>query len=236
MFIDTYLKVNQTGAGLFTRLFRRTRPADGNFSLVKISERVDKPPALFLEYFPSNIKVVRGNWHDPETNKPIPDENIYEIIYQVVYVLSKELDFQHNDIKPDNIMIYKLQNPITFQFDMFGFNTRYIAKLIDYGNVNDPEYVSNPNLDVISLHHILNLTEKYENSFPDLKLVRADNVAKLMKLLQDEIRGQQRLLRPTRVVFECDGIHPVTRRRTGGKRRNTKAKKRTTRRRWTKRV
>lgn len=240
LFIDTYKKIlTQTGAGLFTRLFRRTRPAaaDGNFS-IDIVERVDKPPALFLQYFPSNIKVDNFNWYDPETERPIPDENMYEIMYQVVYVLSKELGFQHNDIKCANIMIYKLQDPITFQFDGFGFNTRYIAKLIDYGNVNDPEYVSKPNIDLISCYKILNLTEKYENSTTNLERSRVENIAELMDLLQKEILDPR--FRPTRVVFECDGIHLVKvsppRLRNGGKRRNTKAKKRTTRRRWTKRV
>lgn len=231
LFIDTYLKVNQTGGGLFSRLFRRTPPADGNVSLV--SERIDKPPALFLQYFPSNIKVVRGNWHDPETNKPIPDENIYEIIYQVVYVLIKETKFRHNDIKPDNIMIYKLQDPITFKFDSFLFNTRYIAKLIDYELIHRTDL--DPYLDLFAVYNLMGITGIMT---PDdiMSTPIYISYANLSDVLKETILTHQQPVRPTRVVFECDGIHLVKRIRTGGKRRNTKAKKRTTRRRWTKRV
>jgi hypothetical protein len=96
---------------------------------------------------PTNLALIIENIPNPRTLETMMSEEPYfierELIYvlfQIYYVLN-ELDnrFTHYDLHTSNVLIYE-PNPhgyIEFHYDyeddVISFNSRYIAKIIDYG-------------------------------------------------------------------------------------------------------
>lgn len=90
---------------------------------------------IFLQHIPSK----RDKGYVSEREDFYQNHLLYILfqIYMPLYDLSKTKSFSHNDLHTNNIMIYDNITPVTFTYNlrdgMVEFQTRYIAKIIDYG-------------------------------------------------------------------------------------------------------
>jgi serine/threonine protein kinase len=136
-------------------------------------------PGLYTQYFPTNT-AIDGDAVNPAQNwlyegKKLPNSEIYSLFYQVAYVLSQIRDiFQHNDLKVDNILVYKLARPITFSLGGFEFSTYCVAKLIDYGVANKKETSDNT------------YCNRIYNMMLEMKFIDEDKHEAIMKQLKSQ--------------------------------------------------
>jgi len=130
--------------------------------------------AILMEYFDGFTLQSMLESTSPE--KTLSEKEKSQILFQIyapLYALGKN-NFRHKDLHANNVMVKTLDNPITFEYifddvdivDQNGkkitkvtFETRYLAKMIDYGRCHVP----------FSQKYL----EKYYSTFDDRKLKNA---------------------------------------------------------------
>jgi serine/threonine protein kinase len=171
-------------------------------------ERVMSSPDLYMQFFPTNIAVNSESKWTTKDGTPLTNKEVYEVMFQVAYVLAKEHEvFQHNDIKHENILIYKLGKPVSFSFDGFVFSTACIAKLIDYGIVNKNSKPTNT--DVNAIYRILSelpnkSIDEGEIMEGNMSRTPAETWPPLLAHLKTKLTRAS-----TDKVIVCDGIRDV---------------------------
>ena len=143
-----------------------------------------------------NIQGVSfDNFFLEETNPEIVDDILFKLILQITYVLihSNMLGLYHNDIKLNNIIIYKTDKPeITYkqikEIQLQILSPNYFFKLIDYSDV---VIINEQNPNEIKLFDIIEFISSIQSKeFKKIDSTKLIKSIQLIKIIRSHLGSQ----------------------------------------------